>query len=180
MTHDESIPRSAMTTHEPTFSRKPPTGVLRFFLKLLPRLYRGPLAELFRWRCVMLLTTTGRKSGLPRTGGVSFMPLGDRYVIFSGWGVRSNWYQNLRANPEVIIQVGRRRMRATARLVEDPERRRDLMLMMQQRSAHCGPPRFMRPLLRLTRTFDYDAEIRMAVEQAGNLPVIELFPHGEV
>lgn len=169
-----------MTEREPTFRREPASGFLRFFLKLPPLLYRGPLAELFRWRCVMLLTTTGRKSGLPRTGGVSFMPLGDRYVIFSGWGVRSNWYQNIRANPEVIIQVGRRRMRATAKPVMDPERRRDLMLMMQQRSAHCGPPRFIRPLLRLTRAFDYDAEIRMAVEQAGSIPVIELHPHGEV
>lgn len=169
-----------MTEREPTFTRQPPTGLLRFFLKSLPLLYRGPLAELFRWRCVMLLTTVGRKSGLPRTGGVSFMQVGDRYVSFAGWGVRANWYQNVRAHPEVIIQVGRRRMRATARPVEDPERRRELMLMMQRHSAHCGPPRAIRPLLRLTRLFDYDAEIRLAVAQGGNLPVVEFYPHEEL
>lgn len=169
-----------MTDQKPTFRRERPGPFLRFFFKAPTKLYRGPLAELLRSRCVMLLTTTGRRSGLPRTNGISFMPLGDRYVVFSGWGVTSNWYRNVLANPEVIIQVGRRRLRATARLVEDPERRKELMLLMQQRSDQCGPPRFIRPLLRLFRAFDYDAEIRMAVEQGGNLPVVELIPHGEV
>src|SRR5215211_528683 len=77
-------------------------------------LYRDGPSEILRRRCVMLLTTTGRKSGLPRTGGVSFMPLEDHFVVFSGWGVRSDWYQNLLADPAVTLQVGRRRIPATA------------------------------------------------------------------
>ena len=163
----------------PTFRRQRAGLALRLGFKAPVLLYHGPLAELLRSRCVMLLTTTGRKSGLPRTNGVSFMPLDDRYVIFSGWGTTSNWYRNLRANPEVVAQVGRRRVRATARLVEDPERRLELMLRMRDRSANCGPPQFIRPLLALTRAFDYDAEIAMAVEHARELPVVELIPHGE-
>lgn len=166
-----------MATSEPTFVRQRPGLLLRLGFKVPRYLYRGPLAELLRTRCVLLLTTTGRKSGLPRTTGVSFMPMDDHYVVFSGFGVRSNWYRNLRANPEVIVQVGRRRWRATAQPVLDPARRRDLMLRMQQRSRNCGPPTFIRPLLRLSRTFDYDAEIRMAVEHANELPVIEIVPH---
>ena len=51
------------------------------------------------------------------------MPVADRFIVFSGWGVTSGWYHNVRANPKVRIQVGRRRMRATAYLVEDPEQR---------------------------------------------------------
>lgn len=168
-----------MARTEPSFRRQRPSGLLRFFLKQPQRLYHGPVAEFMRRRYVMLLTTTGRKSGLPRTNGVSFMPLDGSFIIFSGWGVNSNWYRNLRANPEVVIQVGQKRLRATARPIEDPVRRRELMLMMRRQSAHAGPPKFMRPMLRLTRLFDYDREIRMAVEHAEELPVIELVPHGE-
>jgi deazaflavin-dependent oxidoreductase (nitroreductase family) len=140
-------------------------------------LYYGPIADVLRSRCVMLLTTLGRRSGQPRTGGVSFMPLDDHYVVFSGWGVTSNWYRNLRANPEVSIKVGRKQMRATAQVVEDPRRRRELMLQMQARSSGCGPPRPLRPLLKLTGVFDYQGEIDMAVAAGGALPVVEIIPH---
>jgi deazaflavin-dependent oxidoreductase (nitroreductase family) len=145
----------------------------------VPRaMYVGPIAELLRSRCVMLLTTRGRRTGRARTTAVSFMPVGDRLVVFSGWGVSSNWYKNVRANPQVRIQVGRRRMRATARLVEAPEQRAELMLQMRARSSGCGPPRPVRPLLRLTRIFDYQGEIDMAVAAGGNLPVVEVTPSG--
>jgi len=124
----------------------------------------------------MLLTTKGRRSGRPRTGPVSFMPVDDHFVVFSGWGVTSNWYQNLRANPEVTITVGRRRMRAVARVVEDPARRRELMLRMQARSGSCGPPKPVRPVLKTLQVFDYQGEIDMAVAAGGTLPVIEIIP----
>lgn len=163
-------------TRPPTFRRPPVRGLTRLFL-LAPRyVYWGPIAELLRWRCVLKLTTIGRRTGQPRTTCVSFMPYDGRYVIFSGWGVTSQWYRNLLAHPEVQVQVGRRRFRAEARPVMEPTRRRELMLRMQEQSRRCGPPRFIRPLLRLTRAFDYDAEIRMAVEHAEELPVVELWP----
>jgi deazaflavin-dependent oxidoreductase (nitroreductase family) len=125
----------------------------------------------------MVLTTTGRRTGVPRTTAVSFMPVDDHFVVFSGWGVSSNWYRNLRADPEVTITVGRRRMRATARLVEDPDRRSELMRQMQARSAGCGPPKPVRPLLKGLRLFDYQGEIDMAVRAGGTLPVVEISPH---
>jgi deazaflavin-dependent oxidoreductase (nitroreductase family) len=159
---------------EPTFARRKANPFLRLSLKMPVFAYRGPLADFMRSRCVMLLTTTGRNSGKPRTGAVSFMPLGDRFVIFSGWGVSSNWYRNLRKNPEVTITVGRRRMRGTARLVEDPQRRSDLMRQMKARSSACGPPRPLRPLLKLLRIFDYEADLDMAVAAGGALPVFEI------
>ena len=167
-----------MSGEAPTFRRKRAGTVLRLGFKAPVLLYRGPVAELLRSRCVMLLTTVGRKSGLPRTNGVSFMPLDGHYVIFAGWGLSSNWYRNLRANPDVMVQVGRRRIRATARLVEDPDRREELMLQMRERSKRCGPPQFIRPLLALTGAFDYNREIAMAVEHARELPVVEIIPNG--
>src|SRR5216683_6328746 len=166
-----------MASTEPSFRRQRASPLLRTMLKVPTLVYRGPLAELMRSRCVLLLTTRGRKTGRPRTGAVSFMPLGDHFVVFSGWGVGSNWFRNIRANPEVMVTVGRRKMRATAQVVEDPERRRQLMLEMQARSPGCGPPQLMRPLLKLTRIFDYQGEIDMAVAAGGTFPVVEIFPH---
>jgi deazaflavin-dependent oxidoreductase (nitroreductase family) len=142
-----------------------------------PYIYVGPIAELLRSRCVLLLTTRGRQTGVPRTTAVSFMPVGDHFVVFSGFrGVSSNWYRNIRANPNVQIRVGRQEMRATARLVEDPSHRVDLMRQMAARSSGCGPPKPMRPLLKLTGIFDYDGEIGLALNAGGTLPVIEITP----
>ncbi|MCA1644552.1 MAG: nitroreductase family deazaflavin-dependent oxidoreductase [Chloroflexi bacterium] len=166
-----------MASSEPTFTRPRASPLLRALLKIPSLVYRGPLADLMRSRCVLLLTTRGRRSGRPRTGAVSFMPLGEHFVVFSGWGVRSNWFRNVRANPDVMVTVGRRRMRATARLVEDPERRRELMRGMQARSSGCGPPQPLRPLLKLARMFDYQGEIDMAIAAGGSLPVVEIIPN---
>jgi deazaflavin-dependent oxidoreductase (nitroreductase family) len=162
---------------EPTFTRPRASPPLRFLLRVPRRLYIGPLADLLASRCVLLLTTRGRRSGQPRQTLVSFMPLIDgRYVVFSGWGVHSDWYLNVRADPRVRVNVGQRQMDATARLVEDPEQRRGLMLRMASQSSGCGPPRPIRPLLKLTRVLDYEGEIQMAVAAGGTLPVVEIRP----
>lgn len=165
-----------MEASEPQMKRQKASGLQRVFLRSPVQLYRGPIADVLRWRCVMLLVATGRKSGEPRPVCISFMPDGDRYIVFSGWGTSSNWYRNIRANPRVTIQVGRKRMEAEAQLIESPAERAALMLRMVDRSGSCGPPKLIRPLLRLTRLFDYDAELRMAVEQGGDLPVLEIVP----
>jgi len=125
----------------------------------------------------MLLTTRGRKTGRRRTTAVSFMPLEDGHlVVFSGWGVDSDWYANVRADPRVQVKVGRRAVSATANPVQEPRRRHELMLRMQRRSSGCGPPRPVRPLLKVTGAFDYDGEIGMAVRAGGALPVLEIVP----
>jgi deazaflavin-dependent oxidoreductase (nitroreductase family) len=139
-------------------------------------MYLGPFAELLRSRCVMLLTTRGRRTGRPRTTPLSFMPVAERLIVFSGWGVGSSWYHNVRANSEVVVQVGRKRMRATAYLVEDPEQRAAYMRLMSARSPGCGPPQPLRPLLKATGIFDYQGEIDMALAAGGTLPVIEIVP----
>ncbi|MEX1157923.1 MAG: nitroreductase family deazaflavin-dependent oxidoreductase [Thermomicrobiales bacterium] len=159
---------------EPTFTRERPNRLRRWLLSAPTRLYRGWLGELFRRRHILKLTTTGWRSGLPRATLVSYLPLNGHYIVFSGWGTRGHWYRNLSADPRVTIQVGRRRLPATAHPVHDPVRRRELMLAMRDFSDHCGPPPALRPLLR--RLYDYDASIQLAVDHAEELPVIELAP----
>ena len=165
-----------MNGSKPTFDRGRPGALRRFFFKSPVSFYRGPIAELMRSRCILLLTTTGRRSGQQRTNGVSFMPLGKNFIVFSGWGIRSDWYQNLLANPEVTIQVGGKTLQATAVPVSDPARRRELMQQMRQRSSQCGPPEPVRTVLSRTGIFDYEAELDLALKQGGELPVVELIP----
>jgi deazaflavin-dependent oxidoreductase (nitroreductase family) len=165
-----------MSASKPTFDRGRPGRLQRLVFRAPIALYRDGIAEIMRRRCVMLLTTIGRRSGLPRTNGVSFMPVDDHFVIFSGWGVRSDWYRNVLANPEVSIRVGRREMPATAVPVTDPGRRQELMRQMRARSARCGPPQPIRGVLRRTGLFDYEGELDLALKQGGALPVVELIP----
>lgn len=74
---------------------------------------------------VLLLTTTGRKSGQPRTAPVLYLADGDRFVVINtnaGNAKTPAWSLNLRANPEAEVEVGRKRFEVRARLAEGEER----------------------------------------------------------
>jgi len=74
---------------------------------------------------VLLLTTTGRRSGQPRTAPVLYLADGDRFVVINtnaGNAKTPAWSLNLRANPAAEVEVGRRRARVRARLAEGEER----------------------------------------------------------
>lgn len=86
------------------------------------------------WRgtIVLLLTTTGRKSGEPRTMPLIYQPDGDNYVIVAskgGWPNHPLWYLNLVADPSVEVQVKGDRFEARARTAEGEERERLWKLM---------------------------------------------------
>ena len=69
---------------------------------------------------MLLLTTTGRKSGQARTTPLLYMPDGDDYIVVGSNGGRpepSAWVLNLEASPTAHIQVGRRKARATAQVL---------------------------------------------------------------
>jgi len=76
---------------------------------------------------VLLLTTTGRKSGKPRTTPLLYARVGDGYVLIASKGGAEHdplWYRNLQATPRAEIQVGRKRERVNARTAEGDERER--------------------------------------------------------
>lgn len=78
-------------------------------------------------RPLLLLTTTGRRTGLPRTSPMMFVPDDDRHlVIASNAGATADpmWYRNLVADPEVTVEMPGRtfRARATPLTGEDYER----------------------------------------------------------
>jgi deazaflavin-dependent oxidoreductase (nitroreductase family) len=77
-----------------------------------------------RWP-VLLLTTTGARTGMTRVTPLNFTIDGERIVVIaSKAGAPTNpaWFRNLVAHPEVTIELGPERFRARARVAEEPER----------------------------------------------------------
>ncbi len=81
----------------------------------------------------LLIITTGRRSGKPRTVPLLYMPDGDAYVVMaSNWGQPNHpaWAVNLRAHPDAIVMVGGRTVPVRARMATGTERDRLLGLML--------------------------------------------------
>ena len=85
------------------------------------RRYRETDGEVgYIWNGVptLLLTTTGRKSGEPRTNALIFGRDGDDYLVVASMGgapTHPNWYRNLLAHPSAEIQVRAEHISVTAR-----------------------------------------------------------------
>lgn len=76
---------------------------------------------------VILLTTTGAKSGLPRTTPLNYSTDGDRIVVIASKGAaptHPDWYHNLLANPEALIERGTETFQVRATVAEGEERTR--------------------------------------------------------
>jgi deazaflavin-dependent oxidoreductase (nitroreductase family) len=74
----------------------------------------------------LLLRTTGRRSGATRTNGLVYAQDGGDYLVVPSNGGADKppaWLHNLKANPDVQVQIGRERRQGTARVVEpsDPD-----------------------------------------------------------
>ncbi len=73
----------------------------------------------------LLLTTTGRRSGQPRTTPLIYGRDGERYLVVASRGgapAHPAWYENLAAQPEVQVQVMADRFRAHARTATAAEK----------------------------------------------------------
>ena len=91
----------------------------------LYRLSRGHLGGKMGGAPVLLLTTTGRKSGEPRTAPVIYMRDGDSLVVIGSNAGNERppaWALNLEATPEAEVEVGADRSSVRARIAEGDER----------------------------------------------------------
>ena len=113
------------------------TRVIRLMSAAHIRVYRATRGRLGKnWRIgsalrrpvpVCLLTTTGRKSGQPRSVPLLYLQDGADYVVVASKGgmpEHPQWYRNLEANPEVQIEIGGRRVDCRARTAGADERAR--------------------------------------------------------
>ncbi len=82
---------------------------------------------MFKGARLLLLTTTGAKSGKKRVNPLAFTRDGDNYVVIASKGgspTHPDWYRNLVANPQVTVEVGTQRFEARARVAGGTERDR--------------------------------------------------------
>ena len=93
-------------------------------------LYRrtgGQIGGRVRRAPILLLTTTGRRSGKPRTTPLLYLLDGENLVVVASSGGSPRhpaWFLNLREAPEVEVEVGRARQPRRARIAADEERER--------------------------------------------------------
>lgn len=97
-----------------------PGWIMRCFFKFPILFYRIGFARILG-KYVLLLTTTGRKTGKPRVTALEYTHDGadDCYFVTSGWGERSQWLRNLRANPKVHVRVINREFDCVAESTPD-------------------------------------------------------------
>ena len=91
------------------------------------RANEGRVGGRFEGAPMVLLHTTGAKSGQERVNPLMYLPDGDLIVIFASKGGapdNPDWYHNLLANPAVTIEVGAETRQATARVAGRAERDR--------------------------------------------------------
>lgn len=115
---------------KPKSLNSPMTG---FFIKWMSRvntgmyrLSKGKWGGTFQKRPVALLTTTGRKSGQPRVSPLLYLREGDRVILVASQGGRDKhplWYLNLKANPNVTVQIKDEVLHLKARDATEEERK---------------------------------------------------------
>ena len=89
------------------------------------RANEGQVGGHFAGMELLLLHTTGAKSGRPRINPLVYMADADRYIIIAskaGAPTHPDWYYNLVANPEVHVEVGAAQFDALATVAQEPER----------------------------------------------------------
>lgn len=99
------------------------------------RANNGTVGGQFEGASLLLLHTTGAKSGKVRVNPLAYTRDGNRLVVIaSKGGAPSNpdWYYNILANPTVTVEVGTEQFQARATEVPEPERTR----LFDQMAAH--------------------------------------------
>jgi len=108
---------------------RPPHGLTRMLLNMPIWLFRMHLGWLMGDR-FLLLTHTGRKSGLPRQTILEVLEhdkATDVYYVLSGWGEKADWLRNVDKTPEVMIKVGHRQFNASAVRLESEAAERAIL-----------------------------------------------------
>ena len=101
---------------------------VELFWRVHPKLYRwtgGRIGGSIGPMPVLLLTTTGRKTGAARTNALTYLPHGDDFVVIAsvlGEPRHPAWWLNLEAHPDATAEVGRERHAVRARQAEGGER----------------------------------------------------------
>jgi deazaflavin-dependent oxidoreductase (nitroreductase family) len=119
-----------MSTNESSPRKQPPqipADMKAFNQKVIEehRANHGQLSGMMAGRRVLLLTTTGARTGQPRTVVVGYGRDGDRCIVIAsnnGAPEHPFWYRNLLKNPSATVEIGAEKFEARARTARPEER----------------------------------------------------------
>jgi len=97
--------------------------------RLLYAVGLGPIVG----KIILLLTTTGRKSGLKRITPLQYEEIEGHFFLGSARGTKADWYRNIEADGRVEVQVKSHHFRGVAETVTDPVRIADFLETRLQR-----------------------------------------------
>ncbi len=97
--------------------------------RLLYAIGLGPLIG----RIILLLTTTGRKSGMKRVTPLQYELIGSDYYVGAARGLMADWVRNIQTDPHVEVRVGARHFSANAEVVNDVSRFADFLEVRLER-----------------------------------------------
>ena len=84
-------------------------------------------------KIILLLTTTGRKTGLKRVTPLQYEEIDGKYYLGSARGLQADWVRNIQANHNVEIRVKSLTFQGQAKVVTDPARFADFVEVRLQR-----------------------------------------------
>ncbi len=150
--------------------RNPPRGWKAFFWRAPIFFYRVGLGWMLGKR-FLHLTHIGRKSGNPRQAVLEVVHhTPDAYFVASGFGEKSHWYQNIMHTPQVNIQVGRKKISATAERLPFPQAKEILQIYAEQH------PAALRELMKIVG-LSYDGSEASLEKIANLLPIVKFTLH---
>lgn len=85
----------------------------------------GKLGGMFTGSDLLILHHTGAKSGIRRVSPLAYQRIGDSFAIFAsraGSTANPDWYHNVVANPDALIEIGTETVAVRARIAEPAER----------------------------------------------------------
>ncbi len=116
-----------------THSKSSPGFIWQLMRRLNQRVRNTYAAQKSLGNLVLLLTTTGRKSGLPRVTPLQFERDGDVVYVAAARGKNADWFRNIVAEPHVQVQTGNARWSAIAEPLTDPARIADFLELRLRR-----------------------------------------------
>jgi F420H(2)-dependent quinone reductase len=97
-----------------SITKPAPAGIWKIMSRLNQRMVANYRKGFGPTRMVLLLTTIGRKSGLPRVTPLQYEEIEGVYYLGSARGAQADWYRNILANPQVQIQIRKQCWNGTA------------------------------------------------------------------
>ena len=152
--------------------RRSPSFIWRFMRFLNRHVMPKTRPEVKLKGLVLLLTTTGRKSGLPRQTRLQYEEQAGVIYVAAARGQDADWFRNIVANPHVEVQMKAGRFCGLAEPITDPARIADFLELRLQRH-----PQMVRAMLLLHGLMRPN---RANLEQlAATLALVAIRPDGE-